>query len=37
MALTIAGPIPTAGLNAPPETGPPAKAATTMVKPMASP
>ncbi len=34
--ITVA-PIPTAGLNAPPEIGPPAIAATTIVKPIANP
>src|SRR5262249_1796562 len=37
VALIAVGPMPTAGLNAPPLIGPPANAATTMGNPMASP
>jgi hypothetical protein len=37
MVWTRIGPNPTAGLNAPPDNGPPANAATTMVNPIASP
>ncbi len=36
-ALMKAGPVPTAGLNAPPEIGPAAKAPTMTVKPIARP